>query len=277
MKTLIVVPARYGSTRMPGKPLVEIAGVPMVQRVFAKAQAAAQQLTDVQCVVATDDIRIEDFCKSAGMPVVMTDPDLPSGSDRALAAHAGLGSDAEFILNLQGDAPFTPASYLVALVEEARRVPDAHVVTPVVPMGWDSLDALRASKQTKAQAFSGTTCVASQDGKAFWFSKNILPAIRKEESMRQSQDVSPVLKHVGLYGYRLSALKDFVAAGEGYYEALEGLEQLRALEMGMHIQVVKVAPAELAMSGIDTPEDLADAEALIAKMGDDYQALGVGS
>lgn len=270
MKTLIVVPARYGSTRLPGKPLLEIAGVPMVKRVYGKALQAAAQLDDVEAVVATDDARIQSYCQAEGIQVVMTDPELPSGSDRALAAHTALGSDADFILNLQGDAPFTPADYLTALVSEARRVPQAQVVTPVTAMSWESLDALRASKATEAQRFSGTTCVCDSGGKAFWFSKIILPAMRKEAKLREASDTSPVLKHVGLYGYRLEALQRFVAAGESHYEALEGLEQLRALELGMHIQVVRVPAVELAMSGIDTAEDLADAEALVAKMGDDF-------
>lgn len=275
MSSLIVVPARYGSTRLPGKPLLAIKGIAMLERVVNKArQAAAKAQGAVDLVVATDDARIEAFCQDKGFAVVMTDSDLPSGSDRCLAAYearlAQGGQDADFILNLQGDAPFTPAGYITAMLQAARECPNADIVTPVIPQTWQSLDALRASKSKPGQAFSGTTCVADQNGRAFWFSKVILPALRKEEKLRAASDISPVLRHVGLYGYRLEALRRFVSAGESHYEALEGLEQLRALEMGLHIQVVKVDAARLSMSGVDTAEDLKQAEALIDRLGDDF-------
>ncbi|MBU3919649.1 MAG: NTP transferase domain-containing protein, partial [Alphaproteobacteria bacterium] len=110
MKTLIVVPARYASTRLPGKPLAMIAGRTMVDRVAALARRASAALEDAAYAVATDDMRILEYCRDAGIPVVMTDPALPSGSDRALAAVEGLGAEPEFVVNLQGDAPFTPAA-----------------------------------------------------------------------------------------------------------------------------------------------------------------------
>lgn len=271
MSSLIVIPARYGSTRLPGKPLLKIKGIAMLERVVNKArQAAAATDGAVSLLVATDDARIEQFCQNKGYPVVMTDSDLPSGSDRCLAAYDAWGGQADFILNLQGDAPFTPASYIAAMLEAAQQHPQADIVTPVVPQSWQALDALRASKAKPGQAFSGTTCVADQSGRAYWFSKVILPAMRMEAKLRDASDMSPVLRHVGLYGYRLSALQRFVSGGESHYEALEGLEQLRALEMGMHIQVVLVEAARLSMSGVDTASDLEQAEALIDRLGDDF-------
>jgi 3-deoxy-manno-octulosonate cytidylyltransferase (CMP-KDO synthetase) len=271
MSSLIVIPARYGSTRLPGKPLLPIKGIAMLERVVNKArQASASAGSAVSLLVATDDARIQDFCQAKGYPVVMTDSDLPSGSDRCLAAYSAWGGQADFILNLQGDAPFTPAGYIAAMLQAAQQHRQADIVTPVIPQSWQALDDLRASKAKPGQAFSGTTCVADQSGRAFWFSKVILPALRKEDKLRAASDLSPVLRHVGLYGYRLEALQRFVAAGESHYEALEGLEQLRALEMGLHIQVVQVEAARLSMSGVDTAEDLKQAEALIDRLGDDF-------
>ena len=112
MKTLIVVPARYGSSRFPGKPLAAIAGRSMVERVAARARAAAKALNDADYVVATDDKRIADHCAKQGLKSVMTDPALESGSDRALAAAETLSEMPEIIVNLQGDAPFTPVDYI---------------------------------------------------------------------------------------------------------------------------------------------------------------------
>ncbi len=271
MSSLIVIPARYGSTRLPGKPLLPIKGIAMLERVVNKArQATASAGGSVSLLVATDDSRIQDFCQAKGYPVVMTDSDLPSGSDRCLAACQAWGGQADFILNLQGDAPFTPASYIAAMLQAAEQHRQADILTPVIPQSWQALDGLRASKAKPGQAFSGTTCVADQSGRAFWFSKVILPALRKEDKLRAAGPLSPVLRHVGLYGYRRAALERFVAAGESHYEALEGLEQLRALELGMHIQVVRVEAARLSMSGVDTAEDLKQAEALINQEGDDF-------
>ena len=119
MKTLIVVPARYGSTRFPGKPLTLIAGKSMVSRVAGMAGEAAAALEDAAHVVATDDARIESHCREGGIPVVMTDPALPSGSDRALAAAEALGVQPQVVVNLQGDSPFTPPAHIIAVAQAA--------------------------------------------------------------------------------------------------------------------------------------------------------------
>ncbi|KCZ92886.1 3-deoxy-manno-octulosonate cytidylyltransferase [Hyphomonas johnsonii] len=265
MKTLIVVPARFGSTRFPGKPLTLIAGRSMVSRVAAMAGKAAQALEDATYVVATDDARIETHCSALGVPVVMTDPALPSGSDRALAAADALGVAPEIIVNLQGDSPFTPPSH-VAAVAQAALSSGADAATPYVRLTWEALDALRAHK--RETPFSGTTLVHDAGGRALWFSKIILPAIRKEAALRAAGPLSPVCRHIGLYAFRLAALRRYVSLPEGHYEQLEGLEQLRLLENGMSIQCVEVEPDPIAIPGIDTPEDVALAERLILQHGD---------
>lgn len=269
MKTLIVVPSRYASTRFPQKPLHTIAGQSLLARVASIARLCAERDQHVSYVVATDHEAIESHANDLGVPVVMTDPNLPSGTDRALAAANQVAPDADFIVNLQGDAPFTPPSYIAAIIE-AGRATKLDAVTPVVQMSWEDLDELRARK--RETPFSGTTCVLSADSEALWFSKNILPAMRKERALRETRSTSPVWRHIGLYGYKRQALEAFVALEEGHYESLEGLEQLRFLENGMRIQAVKVPAAPSAMWGIDTPEDAAHAEALIARNGEPLEA-----
>ena len=263
MKTLIIVPARYGSTRLPGKPLIEIAGQSMVSRVAEVARAAAQSLPDADYVVATDDQRIEDHCRALGIAVVMTDPDCPSGSDRALAAVEALAATPEIVVNLQGDAPFTPAAHVEA-VARACEADGVDIATPVVQLSWDALDRLRAHKQTAPH--SGTCCIRAPDGRAVWFSKTIIPTIRKEANWREKRPLSPVLRHIGLYAYKLDALKRYAALPPTEYEQLEGLEQLRALEAGMVIKAVGVETPEISMSGIDEPADVALAERLVSEM-----------
>lgn len=265
MKTLIVVPARYGSTRFPGKPLTLIAGQSMVSRVAAMAAKAAAALEDAAHVVATDDARIEEHCKERDIPVVLTDPALPSGSDRALAAADALGVLPQVVVNLQGDSPFTPPAHIIA-VAEAVLTSGTDAATPYVRLTWDALDDLRAHKLETP--FSGTTLTHDTDGRALWFSKIILPAMRKEATLRAAGDPSPVCRHIGLYAFRLEALRRYVSLPEGHYEQLEGLEQLRLLENGMSIQCVEVAADTIAIPGIDTPQDVALAERLIRDHGD---------
>ncbi|MEM6554359.1 MAG: manno-octulosonate cytidylyltransferase [Pseudomonadota bacterium] len=265
MKTLIVVPSRYASTRFPKKPLHQIAGHTLLSRVVSIARACADSSRDVSFVVATDHESIEAHATEIGAPVVMTEPDLPSGTDRAWVAANMFAPEADFIVNLQGDAPFTPPSYVSAIIDKGRTTV-LDTVTPIVQMRWEDLDELRARKQQTP--FSGTTCIVNTQDEALWFSKNILPAIRKEDKLRACRPLSPVWRHIGLYGYKRAALKSFVQLGKSYYERLEGLEQLRFLENGMRIQTVKVPAAPSAMWGIDTPQDAAHAEALIARNGE---------
>lgn len=265
MQTLIVIPARYGSTRFLGKPLQPIAGHTLLARVTHVARQAAAKRDDVSFVIATDHDAIADHARDIGAPFVMTDPDLPSGTDRALAAAKLQDEQPDFVLNLQGDAPFTPPAYLDALIEAAMTC-DLDVVTPVVQLDWAALDTVRDQKTR--EPFSGTSCVRRPDGEAIWFSKQVLPSIRKEEKLRAAGPMSPVWRHIGLYGYRMPALERFAQLPVGYYEELEGLEQLRFLENGMRIMSVAIKAEANAMWGIDTPEDARFAEKLIAEHGD---------
>lgn len=266
---LIVVPARHGSTRLPGKPLLEIAGRTLLERVAAVARAAAAQAGNCAVVVATDDARIAGHARALGVDVAMTDAALDSGSARACAAALARPVRPDLVINLQGDAPFIPPGIVAGLIARLRSG-TADVATPVYRLDWARLDALRAHK--RAAPFSGTTCIRGEDGRAVWFSKQIVPAIRGEADLREAGPLSPVWQHLGLYGYRMAALEWFAATPPGDYETLEGLEQLRFLEAGRTIATVAVDPPSHAMSGIDTAQDLALAEETIARLGDPFPA-----
>lgn len=270
-KDLIVIPARYGSTRLLGKPLLEIAGRTLLERVIAVALAAADMVGGCTVVVATDDARIADHARGFDVPAVMTPASLDSGSARAHAAALSMENAPQLVVNLQGDAPFIPPTVVASLIT-GLRAGNADVATPVYQLDWNRLDRLREHKLTAP--FSGTTCVRDADGKALWFSKTILPAIRKEAELRAAGPLSPVWQHLGLYGYRMAALDWFAATPPMAYEQLEGLEQLRFLEGGRTIATVEVDMPPHALSGIDTPEDLAKAEAAIARLGDPYPQTG---
>lgn len=262
MKTAIIIPARYASTRFPGKPLVNICGESMLSRVSNIARQASKSLKNVTIAVATEDERIEEHCQQIGIQCVMTSDNCKTGSDRVLEAATHLGGDFDFVVGLQGDAPFTPVEAPLKMLEAFIGDPTIEVVTPIVNLRWSELDALRESK--KITPFSGTTCVTDVKGKALWFSKNILPAIRKEDTLRKGE-FSPVFQHIGLYGFRFDILKKFVSLPEGKYEKLEGLEQLRLLENGISIQTVTLkVNAGMAQAGIDSPEDVERAEKLLA-------------
>lgn len=267
VRDLIVIPARFGSKRLPGKPLIPVAGRPLLERVIAAARHAAALAGDVDLVVATDDERVADLARRLDCDVALTSSAISSGSGRACAAALGHAVRPEIVVNLQGDAPFIPPSVIMGLIEAVRSTA-APVATPVVRLDWTSLDRMREHKRTAP--FSGTTCVRAPDGRALWFSKSILPAIRDEAEQRGHEPLSPVYRHLGLYAYRLDALEQFERSAPSHYESLEGLEQLRFLEMGLAIQTVEVDPPSHSMSGIDTLEDVALAEALIAQFGDPH-------
>jgi 3-deoxy-manno-octulosonate cytidylyltransferase (CMP-KDO synthetase) len=265
VKTVVVIPARYASTRFPGKPLHPINGVSMLTRTVGAAQRAGAK-TGARVLVATDDDRIAAHAKNIGVDAVVTDPDLPSGTDRCRAAAELAAPEADFIVNLQGDAPFTPPEHVAALIDHAAQ---GDVVTPVIQLSWLALDALREHKKTTP--FSGTTCIRAPDGRALWFSKIILPAMRNETGLRQADELSPVLQHVGLYGYSRAALDRISQLNLSRYEALEGLEQLRFLENGLSVFAVPVAPSPLPSAGIDTPEDAERATRVLQELGDPYR------
>jgi len=267
MRSTIIIPARYASNRFPGKPLALIAHKTMLQRLIEIAHSAAADFDNIEVIVATDDERIADHTRSLNTQVLMTSMDCPTGTDRCLDAIQQLPYQPDFVLNLQGDAPFTPAHFLKALLHSAVQDPHLAVATPVVALDWAALDKLRSNKLTTP--FSGTTAVFDKDYNALWFSKNIIPAIRNEKKLRETDPVSPVFQHIGLYLYRYDILEQYVSMPQTHYEMLEELEQLRLLENNINIRIVPVKyNGPKPPSGIDSPEDLQRAEDFIKKHGE---------
>jgi len=267
MKLAIAIPARYGSTRFPGKPLAEIAGKTMLQRVIEIARKAAEPYENIIIFVTSEDKRIVEHTTDLGEICITTPPSCATGSDRVLSAIRQLDDWPDFVVNLQGDAPFTPPSVIQKMISTYIENPRLEVVTPVHHLSWADLDRLRTRKARTP--FSGTTATINNEGRALWFSKNVIPAIRKEEDMRKEAPLSPVYQHMGLYGFRSDILEKFCRLEQGTYEALEGLEQLRMLENDIRIQTIETDIDEgMIQSGVDSPEDIERAEQHIAKYGE---------
>ena len=259
MKTLVVIPSRYGSSRFPGKPLAPIAGVPLLQRVWRVAQAVSG-VTSV--VVGTDDERIAEAAKSFGARVVMTSPECPNGSARAYEVANSIGEKFDTVVNLQGDAPLVPPWVVEDVLSALRSESAIKIATPAVQLSRDSYDKMVASK--KNGIVSGTTVTFDKKGNALYFSKAVLPFFKKPVT----EDPVPVFQHIGLYAYRFDVLREFVSFTPGTFEGVEDLEQLRALENGMPIRVVPVSLRGRTLWPIDNPEDVRRVEEIIKSEGE---------
>lgn len=258
--TIIVIPARYGSTRFPGKPLTIIAGKTLLQHVCDAATKAAQQLSNVSVLVATDDERIMQHAKDINIEAILTPSSCATGTDRVYAAIQALDYKPRNVINLQGDAPLTPPEVVISLIQALEH---SQIVTPVIKLSWPDLDYLRQSKLK--HPFSGTTVIVNAAEEAVWFSKNIIPAIRNETHLRETTTYSPIFQHLGIYGYTYEMLEIFNELPESHYEQLEGLEQLRLLENGYKIKVVTVNSENIhGWRGVDTPADADFVERLLA-------------
>ena len=239
----VVIPARYGSSRFPGKPLKVIAGKPMVQLVWEQARKSSAQ----RVVVATDDVRIFEACQAFGAEVLMTRDDHNSGTDRLaeVAAQLGLAADA-IVVNVQGDEPMIPPAVIDQVASNLAAHPEAGISTLAEPI--DDVAAL----------FNPNVVKVSSDinGLALTFSRAPLPWAR--DALAANRDELPAgvpfRRHIGIYAYRAGFLHDFVSWGPCMLENTENLEQLRALWNGVRIHVADALEAPPA--GVDTPEDL---------------------
>ena len=242
MKVLCVIPARYASTRLPGKPLSMIAGKPMIQHVYERACQA--KLPD-EVVVATDNELVEKAVLDFGGKAVMTSPDHPSGTDR-LAEVALMYPDVDVIVNVQGDEPMIPPEVIDRLADSFNGDADLNMATMKVVMDEEDYENPATVK-----------VVTDQQGYALYFSRSLMPYPRnKPEGFK-------VFKHVGIYAYRRNFLLKYAALAPTPLEKAESLEQLRALENGYKIKVLE---SDFQGIGVDTPEDLAAVNALFEKM-----------
>jgi len=244
MTFTVVIPARFASTRLPGKPMLEIAGKPMIQHVFERALESGAD----QVVIATDDGRIRMAAEGFGAPVVMTDADHASGTDRLEEAvrKLGLGPD-QIVVNLQGDEPLMPPALIRQVAENLADNPDAAIATLCEPIG------------DVAQVFNPNVVKVVFDvrGLARYFSRAPIPWHREAfgaERPASLPDDMTWYRHLGIYAYRASFLSDFVGWPPAAVEAGEALEQLRALHNGadIHVAVAEQSPPP----GVDTESDL---------------------
>ncbi|MBF9029354.1 3-deoxy-manno-octulosonate cytidylyltransferase [Rhodobacterales bacterium HKCCE3408] len=263
MTVLCVIPARYASTRYPGKPLVGLRGATGETRsLIERTWAAAQDVPEFDAVcVATDDDRIAEAARAFGADVRMTSSEARNGTERCAEVLAQLDEAPEMIVNLQGDAPLTPPWFLSDLVAGLRAAPDFGAATPVLRCDGETLAALRADRA--AGRVGGTTAVFGADGRALYFSKEVVPYTAGGYDAAAD---TPVFHHVGVYAYRPDALSAYTAAGPGPLETNEGLEQLRFLETGTPVLCVEVDARGRRFWELNNPEDVPRIEAMLAEM-----------
>ena len=266
MSVLIVIPARYASTRYPGKPLVSLKGANgHSQTLVERSWLAAKAVNGVdRVVVATDDDRIRSACEGFGAEVVMTSETCANGTERVAEAYANLQSDHDIVVNLQGDAPLTPAWFVEALVEAMRNAPLADIATPVLRCDGRALNGFLEDR--RAGRVGGTTAVFGTGNRGLYFSKEVIPFTGATYA---DDEATPVFHHVGVYAYRPTALAAYPTWPVGPLETLEGLEQLRFLEQGRDVLCVEVDGQGRAFWELNNPEDVPRIEGILRELGID--------
>ena len=263
MNTIILIPARYASSRYPGKPLVALKGAggtakPLIQR----SVEAARRVSGVSGVfVVTDDDRIAEGCAPARVGVIMTSPECRNGTERCAEALAEL-HEPDLVINFQGDALLTPASFVEALIKHMESNPDALVATPAMRLRSEEVVALR--REEAAGRVGGTTVVTDNQGRALYFSKRLIPHLPQWAA---EAEPTPMKLHVGVYAYRPQALKLYSETPLSELETLEGLEQLRFLDADVPVHVVEVETPPFALRELNNPEDVAPIEEALAAAG----------
>ena len=240
MKFIGIIPARYASTRFPGKPLALLGGTPVIQHVYEKVAAVLEA-----AYVATDDERIYDVVKSFGGQVVMTRTDHKSGTDRIEEAIEKIGGEWDVVVNVQGDEPFVAKSQLDTICH-CFDDPTTQIATLGKP--FESMEAVQNPNSPKI--------VVDNMGFAMYFSRSVIPYVRGKE-MSSWLTHYPFLKHLGIYAYRKDVLRQVTQLPQSSLEIAESLEQLRWLQNGFKI---KVGTTDVETVGIDTPQDLERAE-----------------
>lgn len=263
MNVVVLIPARYASSRYPGKPLVALKGAsgapkPLIQR----SVEAARRVKGVSGVfVVTDDERIAEACAPARVGVIMTSIECRNGTERCAEALPQL-HEPDLVINLQGDALLTPASFVEALIGHMEGDPEALVATPAMRLRSDEVQALR--REEAAGRVGGTTVVTDNRGRALYFSKRLIPHLPQWAS---EAEPTPMKLHVGVYAYRPKALELYRDTPLSELETLEGLEQLRFLDAGIRVDVVEVETPPFALRELNNPEDVAPIEEALAAAG----------
>ncbi len=260
MSVTILIPARYASSRYPGKPLAPLTGATGEDRtLIRRSWDAAMAVNAVDRVaVATDDDRIADHAKEFGADVIMTSSDARNGTERCAEALPEI-EDADIIINLQGDAPLTPPWFVEGLITAMQADPTRQMATPVLKCDANGLRGFQQDR--RAGRVGGTTAVLRPNGEALYFSKEVLPYTEAD----WTDDTPEVWHHVGVYAYRPTALKAYMSWPEGPLERREGLEQLRFLENGHAVHCVEVEARGATFWELNNPEDRPRIEAALAE------------
>ena len=262
MSVLIAIPARYASSRYPGKPLVALTGPDGPKTLIRRSWEAAMAVRGIdRVVIATDDSRIQDHALGFGAEVVMTSESAQNGTERC-AEVAALLPGFDIVVNLQGDAPLTPAWFVEDLIAGLRADPAADIATPVLRCDGRMLNGLLADR--RAGRVGGTTAVFGAGMRGLYFSKEVIPFTAKPYG---NTDQTPVFHHVGVYAYRPAALAAYPSWPVGPLESLEGLEQLRFLENGRAVLCVQVDAKGRQFWELNNPSDVPVIEAMMAEMG----------
>ncbi len=264
MSVLIVIPARYASTRYPAKPLVPLTGASGVSKTLIRRSwdAAMAVSCATKVVVATVDDRIRAEAEGFGAEVVMTSESCANGTERCAEAYANLGESFEIVVNLQGDAPLTPAWFIEDLVEGLRRNDWAELATPVLRCEGEMLASLREDRHHGR--VGGTTAVFGAGNRGLYFSKEVIPYTAESYL---AHEMTPVFHHVGVYAYRPDTLAAYPSWPVGPLERLEGLEQLRFLENGRAVLCAEVEARGRQFWELNNPSDVPRIEAMMADMG----------
>lgn len=249
LKFIVVIPARYASTRFPAKPLALLGGKPVIQRVYEQVSGVVENV-----VVATDDERIYSAVESFGGRVVMTSPNHKSGTDRCWEAYQKQGDEYDVVINVQGDEPFIAHSQLRAIMAcfEDETTDIATLVKPFAKE--DGIEALENPNSPKV--------VLDKQSRAIYFSRSVIPYLRGVER-EQWLEKHTYYKHIGMYAFRTEVLKQVTSLEQSPLELAESLEQLRWLENGYKIGV---GISDVETVGIDTPEDLQKAEEFLKSL-----------
>lgn len=263
MKTAILIPARFASSRCPGKPLTTLRGStgvakPLIRRSF---EAALRVSGAASVHVVTDDDRIADCAAGFGAPVIMTSAECRNGTERCAEALSQLDSP-DLVVNFQGDALLTPPRFVEALIEQMSADSDAEVATPAIRLRGSEVRTLQ--EEETAGRVGGTSVVADAAGRALYFSKRLIPYLPPGALQ---DGFSPVRLHVGVYAYRPQALELYARTMPAELELLEGLEQLRFLVAGVPVSVVEVEAPGFALRELNNPEDAAPIEQALAEAG----------
>ena len=264
MRTIILIPARFASSRYPGKPLAMLE-LPDGNRksLIQMSYEAAVTVNGIDAIyVTTDDRRIKDTAEAFGAEVIMTSGDCKNGTERCSEAVSRSDLQADLVVNLQGHAPLTPPWFIEALIETMKADENADMATPVLQL--DPTTYAHFCEDRRHNRVGGTTVVFDHKNHALYFSKEVIPFI-EQAKLFYNKDI-PIYHHIGVYAYRPDALKAYAAWPEGPLERLEGLEQLRFLENGLTIKCTKVEAKGRLFWELNNPEDIERIEAALRQM-----------